>query len=387
MRKKVIIRAPLMSLSGYGTHCRQIFKWLISRDDLEVMTQPVPWGITSWMINPDLEEGLIGEIMGRTTQTCSSDVSFQVQLPNEWDSTLGNKNVGVSAFVETDVCNPQWVNGFCNNMDMIIVPSEHVRGTIENSGVSRTSIKVIPESYYDCVRRDTPTLGIDFETNFNFLVVGQLTGRNPENDRKNVFYTIKWLCELFSNDPNVGVVIKTNSGSNSTVDRDVTEKIFRKLVQEVRPGPYPRIHFVHGELTPEEMCGLYRHPKIKALLSLTRGEGYGLPMLEAAACDLPVIATNWSGHLDFLNKGKWLGVGYTLNPVHPSRIDNNIFIEGSKWANPSEVDAKKKLQKFRNSPRMPTTWAGELGKVIREEYSQKAISVLYDEALEELLGK
>ena len=67
MRKKVIIRAPLLSLSGYGTHCRQIFKWLISRSDLDVMTQPVPWGITSWMIDPDLEEGLIGEVMRRTT--------------------------------------------------------------------------------------------------------------------------------------------------------------------------------------------------------------------------------------------------------------------------------------------------------------------------------
>ena len=387
MRKKVIIRAPLLSLSGYGTHSRQIFKWLISRDDLDVMTQPVPWGITSWMINPDLEGGLVGEVMRRTTQNCSSDVSFQVQLPNEWDSTLGQKNVGISAFVETDICNPQWANECCNAMDMVIVPSNHVTSCIENSGATKTPIKMIPESYYDCIRNDIPKFDIDFETDFNFLVVGQLTGLNPENDRKNVFYTIKWLCETFSSDPNVGVVIKTNSGANSTIDRKSTGQIFQKLVQEVRLGPYPRIHFVHGELTPKEMCGLYRHQKVKALLSLTRGEGYGLPLLEAAACDLPVIATNWSGHLDFLNKGRWLGVEYTLNTIHPSRIDNSIFIEGSKWANPSEDDAKKKLQKFRKSPHAPTVWAKEMGKVIREEYSQKTISALYDEALEELLGK
>ena len=387
MRKKVIIRAPLLSLSGYGTHCRQIFKWLISRSDLDVETQPVPWGLTSWMINPDLEDGLIGEVMRRTTQSYTSDISFQVQLPNEWDSTLGHKNIGVSAFVETDVCNPQWVNECCNAMDMEIVPSNHVRECMENSGVTKTPVRVIPESYYDCIRGDTSTLDVDFETDFNFLVVGQLTGRNPENDRKNLFYTIKWLCETFSNDPSVGVVIKTNSGSNSTIDRNMTGNVFQKLVQEVRSGPYPKIHFVHGALTPKEICGLYRHPKIKALLSLTRGEGYGLPLLEAAACDLPVIATNWSGHLDFLNNGKWLGVDYTLDTVHPSRIDNNIFIEGSKWANPSEDDAKKKLQKFRKSPHMPIAWAKKLGEVVREKYSHDAVSILYSEALEELLGQ
>tara|TARA_Y100000593_G_scaffold63811_1_gene117881 strand:+ start:157 stop:1320 length:1164 start_codon:yes stop_codon:yes gene_type:complete len=387
MKKKVIIRAPLLSLSGYGTHSRQIFRWLLTRDDLDVYTQPVPWGRTSWMVNPDMEGGLVGEIMKRTTQKSEADISFQVQLPNEWDPNLAKTNIGVSAYVETDVCNSSWVNDNSNFMDMIIVPSNHVKQTIENSGVHRVPIKVIPESFYDCILKETPDLPLSLDTDFNFLILGQLTGQNPENDRKNVFYTVKWLCEVFADDPNVGIIVKSNSGSNSRIDRGITHSVFEKLVGDVRKGPYPKIHFLHGELTHEEICGLYRHPKVKALLSLTRGEGYGLPLLEAAACDLPVIATNWSGHLDFLNNGKWLKVESTLQTVHGSRIDGQIFVPGSKWACPDEIDAKNKIIKFRKSSTIPKKWAVDLGEKLREKYSQSAVSDLYDKELSEILRR
>ena len=48
------------------------------------------------------------------------------------------------------------------------------------------------------------------------------------------------------------------------------------------------------------MANLYAHPKIKAYVSLTHGEGYGLPLFEAAYHGIPIIAPDWSGHLDFL---------------------------------------------------------------------------------------
>ena len=111
---------------------------------------------------------------------------------------------------------------------------------------------------------------------FNFLTVGQITGHNPENDRKNVFYLIKWFCEAFSEDKDVGLVIKTNSGKNTKIDKKMTQRMVHNLVSEVRKDKFPRVHLLHGSMSEEELASLYLHPKIKAFVTLTRGEGFGL---------------------------------------------------------------------------------------------------------------
>jgi len=382
-KKTVILRAPLLTSSGYGTHSRQIFRWLKTRSDVEVVTQPVPWGITSWLINPDDHDGLIGDIMSTTSMNNSgADISIQLQLPNEWNPHLAKVNIGVSAFVETDTCNPAWLE-CCNAMDAIVVPSKHVAKCIINTGGITTPLYVIPESFYDCIEKSPDPIDLDFSTSFNFLIFGQLTGFNPENDRKNIFYTIKWLCETFKDDEDVGIVIKTNSGKNTRIDRENTAQLLKKLLGEVRLGPLPRVHFLHGTFSQQEIASIYQHSKIKALVSLTRGEGFGLPLLEAAASGLPIIATNWSGHKDFLDHGQFLDVKYQLEEIHESRIDNHIFMKGARWAQPLEEDAKKRFTKFRRASSIPTRWAAELQEQILEKFSQEAIERIYDEKLKE----
>ncbi|HIL27278.1 MAG TPA: hypothetical protein EYG21_07845, partial [Nitrospinaceae bacterium] len=208
--KRVLVRGPLLTMSGYGTHSRQIFKWLESKG-FEIVSQVTPWGVTPWYVNPDYLDGLVGRIMQTAApiQDPAFDASFQIQLPNEWDPNIAKYNVGITAAVETDRCNPAWIQS-CNQMNHVVVPSNHTKNTLERSGKIDTQLDVIPESFYDCLLDETneKNLNLQFATEFNFLVFGQITGQNPFTDRKNTFFALKWLCEEFKNNPDVGIVIK-----------------------------------------------------------------------------------------------------------------------------------------------------------------------------------
>lgn len=388
IKKRVLVRGPVLTQSGYGVHARQIAKWLLSREDIDVEFQALPWGDTPWLINGDEDQGFIGKVMEKTVDPNGRhyDASFQIQLPNEWDSNLARLNVGITAGVETDKCNPDWVSS-CNKMTMVIVPSEHTKKCLTSTGEIKVPLHVVPESFTDAIlgHDETHVDSMSLSTPFNFLIFGQLTGNNPENERKNIFYTVKWLCEVFKNDKEVGIVIKTNSGRNTNIDRKLVNQTFEALVREVRTGPYPRLHILHGEMCDAEVASLYRHPQIKALVSLTRGEGFGLPILEAAASGLPVMATAWSGHVDFLSLGRYIEVDYDLKEIHQSRIDNKIFMRGTKWAQVKEEDFKRKVLKFRNGSYIPKEWAESLKTKLLENYSLNSIKNLYNEVTRGLI--
>lgn len=379
MKKKVLFRAPALTQSGYGVHSRQVFRWLMTHQDTcDVYVQALSWGHTPWFVDRSAMGGLIGDIMSRTGNIPADlDISVQVQLPNEWDATLAKFNVGVTAAVETDRCNPEWLAAV-NKMDLVIVPSEHVKQVFLATGTVLTNIVVVPEAFIDEIEHAIPNINLDLETPFNFLVFGQITGNNDVLDRKNTFNTIKWIAETFKSDKDVGIILKTNCGRNSAFDRETTVGLVKRTLAEFRKSLCPKFYVLHGEMSNEEVAGLYRHPSVKALASFTRGEGYGLPLLEAAASDLPVIATNWSGHLDFLNHGKFIKIDYDLQGIHPSKVDGKVFMAGTKWAEPREMAAKKALRTFREMPDMPKLWAMELGQKVRAQYSQAAINKVYD---------
>lgn len=385
--KEIVVRGPVLSNSGYGVHSRQIAKWLIDRGE-NVTFQVLPWGETSWVINPDHYDGLIGKILQRTNFTPNKkyDVSFQIQLPNEWTSDIANYNVGITAGVECDKCNPSWISNILN-MNKVVVPSEFTKNSFLNTSVvCEKKLVVIPESFDNAYLNTNIDNNLyNLTTNFNFLMFGQITGNNVFNDRKNIFYTLKWLCESFKDDKDVGIIIKTNSGRNTKIDKSIVKNVLKKVCTEINKGEYPKIYLLHGDLTTHEINSLYRNQSVKALVSLTRGEGYGLPILEGAVTGLPVIATNWSGHLQFMNEGKFLPIDYNLSEIHHSRIDNQIFMAGSKWAEPIEDDFKKKVKKFKSGSLIPKQWAEDLSKKLVEKFSHEEIVKLYENEFSEFL--
>jgi glycosyltransferase involved in cell wall biosynthesis len=319
--------------------------------------------------------------MERSTPiTTKPDYSFQIMLPNEWDNQIAKKNFGVSAIVETDICSTSWVHA-CQRMDHVIVPSTFAKQVLLKSGLKTKKVSVIPESYLDeCAESSDTNFPLPVSTPINFLMLGQMSG-DWQTDRKNTAQTIALFCDVFQNRPDVGLIVKTNSGTNSTIDRNISRQRLQSIVEQCRKGPGPRIYFLHGYLNNDEIVSLYQNPKVRCLLSLTHGEGFGLPLLEAAACGLPVIATNWSAHTEFLNLGKWKKILTKLETIPDKKIDNSIFIKNAKWANIDLDHAATTLEQFTEQ-----CWTFEeevkpLRKLILQKYSFQNIATKYDNFL------
>ena len=156
---------------------------------------------------------------------------------------------------------------------------------------------------------------------------------------------IKCFVEAFKDDENKpALVLKTSSATFSIKQREEFRKKIKDLVGNI-PNP-PSIYLLFGELTDKEMNDLYNHPKIKAMVSLTKGEGFGRPLLEFTMTGKPVIASNWSGHKDFLPMDKAIMIGGKLTEVDESAVDDFI-LKGSKWftANYNEAAEVMKIVK------------------------------------------
>lgn len=384
--KKVILRAPVLTQSGYGVHARQVARWLLGRSDVDLSINAMPWGDTPWHIDATALDGLVGALMERTQPPESlrghGSVSFQLQLPHEWDPMLADINIGMTAGVETDRCSPEWITA-CNRMSAVVVPSKHVETCLRASGSVTVPIHVVPEAWSSsCTLEDNELpSGPKLDDEINILVFGQLTGTNPYNDRKNTFFAIRWLCELFADDPRVGIVLKTNACRNTLIDRDIVLNALRGVLGQVRvPGKGPRLHLVHGDMSDAEVVSLYRNPRVRALVAPTRGEGFGLPILEAAACGLPVVATAWSGHVDFLGDC-YSPVQYQLEQVHQTRVDGKIFVKGARWAMPNEQDFKRRVRDVVDNPSAARQRAATLRANVLTTHSPAAITAAYDVAL------
>jgi len=115
------------------------------------------------------------------------------------------------------------------------------------------------------------------------------------------------------------------------MDREEILDRIRKIISTVEGGDLPQVYLIHGELSDDEINELYNHPKVKAHVSFTKGEGYGRPLLEASISQKPVIVSNWSGHLDFLRQEMSVLLPGEIKQIHPSAVVQDMLLPESGW--------------------------------------------------------
>jgi glycosyltransferase involved in cell wall biosynthesis len=268
-----------------------------------------------------------------------------VTVPNEFQR-MGKINIGITAGIESTVAPKSWVDG-CNRMDHIITTSTFSRDvllqTVYNETENNTGklvkqyriekpISVLFEGV-DTQIYNNKFKGIDFDidSDFSFLFVGHWLKGDLGQDRKDVGMMIKCFVEAFKNEERKpSLILKTSSATFSIKQREDLRKKIESIVKQCDTKTPPPIYLLFGELSNKEMNELYNHPKVKAMISITKGEGFGRPLLEFTMTGKPIIASNWSGHKDFLPMDKSIMIGGSLTEVHESVIDDFI-IKGSKW--------------------------------------------------------
>jgi len=357
MKKKIFFRGPLLTRSGYGEQSRFALRALRSRPDLfEIFIQPLQWGKTSWVNENTVDRQWIDHAIEKTIAYVQHggqyDASFQVTIPNEWEK-IAPVNIGYTAGIETTKVAHQWI-AKGNEMDFIVVVSDHARDSYKNTVWTAQDNKTqqqfelklntpIRTVSYPAKKFDTlPDVELNLEYDFNFLTVAQF------GPRKNLPNTVGWFVEEFRNEE-VGLVLKTNIAKNCVMDKERVFNDLRNLLNNKYADRKCKIYLLHGDMTDEEMHSLYAHPKIKALVALTHGEGFGLPLFECAYSGVPVICAGWSGQLDFLydqetNDRNFYDVAYDLQAIPDEVVWENVIIKESMWAYPREESSKQRMR-------------------------------------------
>lgn len=367
MSKRVLLYAPVKTRSGYGDHARDIARSIISYSDYKLEIFPTNWGNTSWNgLDTTTEVGMAIESCITKRPTPNPDIFIQLTIPNEF-IRLGKYNIGMTAGIETDLCKPEWVEG-ANNMDMVIGVSEHSISVLKNSKYDKqdkTTNQIIGSvALKESLKTEVLFEGIDTEMfkktskidqevkdklsiikeDFCFLFVGHWLEGDLGQDRKDVGMLVKTFCEAFKNKPSrtrPALILKTSGSGFSVSDRYEINKKIQAIRDTV--DNCPSVYLIHGQLSDYQMNSLYNHHKVKAMVSFTKGEGFGRPLLEFTATGKPVIASGWSGPMDFLNPDMSYLLPGDLLQVHKSVV-NKWFMAEAKWFTVNYAFAIKVLQ-------------------------------------------
>ena len=389
--KKVLVIGPALSQSGYGEHTRFVLRSLRSRPEIfDVYLHNINWGATGWTWEESEERDWIDQTLAKTINYGQMgampmyDMTLHITIPGEWERKENyGRYIGVTAGTESTKISPQWFEKCATQIDEIVFVSEHTKFAFENTILPVTfngeeqqakvqDIK--PDINYHVVgypvkKVENVELELALEHDFNFLTVGTWI------PRKNMGNTITWFVQEFF-DQDVGLIVKTSIAKNCLRDREAMKQQLDELLKEYKDRKCG-VYLLHGDLTDEEMHSLYNHSKVKALYSLSHGEGYGLPMFEAAYSGLPVVCPDWGGQTDFLyieEKGKkkamFNQISYDIKPVQKEAVWPTVIEASSFWCFPKQWHVKKTLRNVYKDYPNALSKAKKLKKYLEKEHAE-----------------
>jgi|TARA_A100001391_G_scaffold159776_1_gene118297 hypothetical protein len=396
----VVISSPVDTYSGYGARARDFVKAVMALGKYDVKLLSQRWGNTrfGYLEDHGEEEMLVNIIPQMTSQP---DVWIQITVPNEFQK-VGKYNIGVTAGIETTLCAKEWIDGL-NRMDLVLTSSNHSKSVLEetkwdikdnrtNQIVETTKATVPIEVLFEGI--DNTKYNVNPNKDFNlstiteefcFLFVGHWLQGDFGHDRKNIGYMIKSFLETFKNKPKQpALVLKTSHVGSSIIDQDRILKKIDEIRQSVK-GKLPNIYLVHGEVSDTDMNNLYNHPKIKAMVSFTKGEGFGRPLLEFSVVKKPIIASGWSGQTDFLNNKQSFLVGGKVHKLHKSSVQKGVLLEESEWFQPEDGQVGASYKEIYKNYKKWVPLAKQLGYKNSKEFSFEAMTKLLGEILDKSL--
>lgn len=394
----VVVSCPIDTYSGYGARSRDFVKSLLADKKYEVKILSQRWGNTSFGFLEDHNEDELTSLI-IPNLTSKPDVWIQITVPNEFQK-VGKYNIGVTAGIETTVCDPTWIQG-CNRMDIVLTSSNHSKvvfeetmfdetdkvGNVLNKIKLNTKVEVLFEGA-DLTKYFKTKSTFDLSSiqeSFCFLFVGTWLQGDFGQDRKNIGYTIKAFLETFKNKKNQpALILKTGLGTSSYVNEDIILKRIDQIRKSVK-GKLPNIYLLDGDLTDEEMNELYNHPKVKTMISLTKGEGFGRPLLEFTLSGKPVVASNWSGHIDFLSKDFTQLIGGQLTKVHKSAASKGMILEEGSWFTADDGEVAKYFKDVVKNYKTYLELAKRQAYKSKTEFSFEAMTKLLHRILDENL--
>ena len=410
MKKLMLICAPVSSRSGYGDHARDLVRAFLKPDNFDIKILDVQWGETPRnALNSELDKNIIDCILSEPKMDRQPDVYVDIRIPNEFQQ-VGKFNIGITAGIETTGVSSKWIES-CNKMDLVIVPSEHSKegfvkalyekmqnlpnGQQQKVGELKLEkpIEVLFEGtnidVYKPIDNSSLNLVDDIKEDFCFLHVGLWGKGEYGEDRKDIAKTIKIFYESFANKKKQpALILKTAGAGFSILDR---EECLRKinLIKSRFPKDWnlPNVYLLHGSLSDEEMNKLYNHPKVKCFISLTHGEGYGRPLQEASMVGLPIIASAWSGQLDFLSQTDSMLLGGELVQVPKSQHWKDIIIPESQWFNVNETQAYKAMNYCFQNHNEVKEKALNLMKVNRDKFTLDKMTEKLDKIVKPYIDK